>query len=138
GIHLPGEAKCSGIEGVPFHAGATIREKRPRRSKIGSLFATRHKEPQLVLLHGPANGAVEVLDFIDRKLAGETAGSQLLIDVGADKFGVYPAEEQVAVKLVAAILGHHVSVDAPSRNFRCDVAGLISRLLKNRIFDIVL
>src|SRR5207247_9429161 len=107
-------------------------------SKVGGLFAAGQKEPQLVLLDGPTQRAIELLDLIDRGLACETTGNQLLIDVGADKFGVQPADEQIAVKLVAAILGNHVGVDAPSGNFRCDVAGLIGGLLNNRIVNIVL
>ena len=80
--------------------------------EVRKLLAACQKEPKLVLLDGTSHGAVEVLDFVDCGLARQTTGNQFLIGVGADKAGVDPAEEQLAVKLVAAILGNHVGIDA--------------------------
>src|SRR5207249_12089954 len=100
------------IESILFDAGSAVGEKRATRSKVGRLFAAGQEEPQLVLLDGAANRAVEVLDLIDRELAADSAGDQFLIDVVTDKVRMHPAEKQIAVKLVAAILGNHVGVNA--------------------------
>ena len=106
--------------------------------KLGNLFATCQKEPQLVLFDRPSQRAVEVIDLVDCRLARHTAGHQLLIDVGPYKAGAHPADEQISMKLVAAVLGNHVGVDAPAGNFRGDAAGLIGRFLNDRVIDIIL
>src|SRR2546426_11028558 len=54
-------------------SGAAIRKERARRLKLGNLFATCQKEPQLVLFDRPSQRAVEVIDLVDRRLARHTA-----------------------------------------------------------------
>src|SRR5207247_5583517 len=113
---LPGETAGHRIEGIALDSGAAIREERARRLKLGNLFATCQKEPQLVLFDRPSQRAVEVIDHVDRRLARYTPGYQLLIDVGSAEAGVHPTEERIGMKLVAAVLGNHVGVDATAGN----------------------
>ncbi len=85
GIYLVRQAKTPAINVASLHSGASIEVERIRRLHEGELFAPAHQEPQLVLLDRPAQGAVEVFNFLYGGLTCHAPGSESRVHVAAHK-----------------------------------------------------